>query len=254
MGTRANIIVQRGRQEFALIYTHWDGYPSGNGVLLDRFHNDHEAALEIVLNGDLSSLAERITPFPGEEHSFDKAAPFCTTFYGRDRGEDGTEARTYDTLEEALLNADNEYVYVWTIGSDGWLFAPVDDPADTFAALRALKPFIETDEDCQAAVARYDAAGMTPEWRARGCPHIIVTASYGPNVLSVPLNADGTVPETYDRMEGGVDATYTVHAIQPGDGGGGCDEPEEAPAPKKRKVATKAEKRGFAYENEGAWA
>lgn len=254
MGTRANIIVQRGPEHFALIYTHWDGYPSGNGVLLDRFHNDYGAALEIVRNGDLSSLHERITPLPGEEHTFDEAAPFCTTFYGRDRGESGTEARTFTSLEEALLNAVHEYVYVWTIGSDGWLFAPVDDPADTFAALGRLKPFIETDEECQEAVARYDAAGITPEWRARGCPHSVAVATYGSGVFSVPLNADGSVPRTFTRITGGVEVTHPVITIQPGDGGSGCAEPEEAPAPKKRKVATKAEKRGFAYENAGAWA
>ena len=247
MGTRANIIVQRGPQDYALIYTHWDGYPSGNGVLLDRFHNDSIAALEIVRNGDLSSLHERITPLPGEKHTFDEAAPFCTTFYGRDRGESGTEARCYTTLNEALLNADNEYVYVWTLGADGWLFAPVDDPADTFGALGRLKSFVETDEECQATVARYDAVGTTQEWRARGCPHIVVTGTYSPHVYSVPLNPDGTVPETFTRLEDGVDVTYPVQTVQ-------AAEPKEAPAPKKRKVATKAEKRGFAYENAGAWA
>jgi hypothetical protein len=245
MGTRANLIVRRGPQDYAMIYTHWDGYPSGNGVLLDRFHNSYEAALEIVRNGDLSSLHERITPFPGEKHTFDEAAPFCTTFYGRDRGESGTEARSYETLEEAIRNADNEYVYVWMDGVGGWFFAPVGE--DTLGALRALRPFIEKDDECQANVARYDAVGMTQEWRARGCPHIVVTGTYSPHVYSVPLNPDGTVPETFTRLEDGVEETYPVQTVQ-------AAEPKESPAPKKRKVATKAEKRGFAYENAGAWA
>ena len=244
MGTRANIIVELAPQQFGLIYTHWDGYPSSNGVILDRFYDTYEKAVELITPGDLSSLSVRCDAVEG--HTFDNRAPFTTNYYGRDRGEKGpTAARIADSLEEALKLADNEWVYVRLREGDGWLFCePKLQWADDYSSctvmteetdLSPLAPFLAQDEHCLATIKAFDDAGETREWAEANCPHTVnADAKYDHDkYTAVPLDK---VAET----EG---------VVYRGD----APAPAEAPAPKKRRVAKKAEKTGAAYQD-GAWA
>ena len=139
MGTRSRIGVMHG-DNCKSIYVHWDGYPSGVGrVLLD--HYDSSKANHLVALGDLSNLGSvigRAHPFSQFEIKNDdpereaklallelaKAEGWCT-FYGRDRGETGTEWKTDTTFEAFLERADEccaEYYYVmqegeWYVGT-----------------------------------------------------------------------------------------------------------------------------------------
>jgi hypothetical protein len=114
------------------VYCHWDGYLEHNGAILQE-HYDSVKANQLVALGDLSSLKPEI----GIQHAFgyhgteisaeDYETQFgnMCTFYGRDRGETGTDFKVAHTFEEFLEQCDNcaaEYYYiikdgVWYVGT-----------------------------------------------------------------------------------------------------------------------------------------
>ena len=127
MGTRSRIGVMHGNNVKS-IYCHWDGYLGFNGQILQE-HYDSAKANNLVALGDLSSLRAEI----GEEHAFSKfdlpaeeveafeklTENWCT-FYGRDRGEKGTEykvATTFDQFLEQCENLGAEYYYIMKDGT-----------------------------------------------------------------------------------------------------------------------------------------
>ena len=125
MGTRSRIGVMHG-DKVKSVYCHWDGYLEHNGQILQE-HYDSAKANHLVALGDLSSLQKQI----GEEHPFGyhgtdmsaeeyntKFSDMCT-FYGRDRGETGTDFKVAHTFAEFLEQADNcgaEYYYIMKDG------------------------------------------------------------------------------------------------------------------------------------------
>lgn len=121
MGTRSRIGVMHGNV-CKSVYCHWDGYLEHNGRILQE-HYDSAKANHLVALGDLSNLHANL----GEKHDFDdrRAGDVQCTFYGRDRGETGTEWRTDHTFEEFLARADAcgaEYYYImrdgeWYVGT-----------------------------------------------------------------------------------------------------------------------------------------
>ena len=131
MGTRSRIGVMHG-DKVKSVYCHWDGYLAHNGKMLGEYY-DSARANELVALGDLSSLRPNI----GEAHAFshydvemdqtqyyELYGDMCT-FYGRDRGETGTEFKVAHTFAEFLEQCDNcaaEYYYimkdgVWYVGT-----------------------------------------------------------------------------------------------------------------------------------------
>ena len=141
MGTRSNIIVKRADGKFISVYCHWDGYPEHHGPILTQHYASQERAEELVSHGDMSSLDERCDKPEG--HSYDSPVDGCTVYYGRDRGEIGTEADTFDTLEAAWpVETGAEFVYVWADGA--W---HVGDPDDLGEGLRDLARVVAGDED-----------------------------------------------------------------------------------------------------------
>jgi hypothetical protein len=69
------------------IYCHFDGYPSNMIPLLRGHYNTIEKVRELMALGNLSILAERVKPEPGESHSYERPASGVTIAYYRDRGE-----------------------------------------------------------------------------------------------------------------------------------------------------------------------
>jgi len=125
MGTRSRIGVMHG-ENCKSVYCHWDGYLDHNGRILLE-HYDSAKANNLVALGDISSLGSEI----GEKHDFDVSFTkgaigenWCK-FYGRDRGETGTEFKTDDTFEKFYERADAcgaEYYYImrdgeWFVGT-----------------------------------------------------------------------------------------------------------------------------------------
>ena len=131
MGTRSRIAVMHGTV-CKSVYCHWDGYLEYNGSLLQK-HYDSTKTNQLVSLGDMSSLKPEI----GVEHAFgyhgtdmdsetyEKLYGNMCTFYGRDRGETGTEWKVAQTFEEFLEQVDNcgaEWYYimrdgVWYVGN-----------------------------------------------------------------------------------------------------------------------------------------
>ena len=105
MGTRSRIGVMHG-DNCKSVYCHWDGYLDHNGRILLE-HYDSSKANHLVALGDISSLCTDVFVAEGVEHSFDNPAENITIFYGRDRGEEGTEWKTDTTFEAFLERADN---------------------------------------------------------------------------------------------------------------------------------------------------
>lgn len=125
MATRSTIAIEREDGTVAQVYCHWDGYLSNNGVLLQQHYTDAEKIEQLMALGDLSSLRPEI----GEKHAFsrlevpmdgdayDKLYGNMCTFYGRDREEQGTEARVYKDFAEYSTKANfEEYDYVFRAG------------------------------------------------------------------------------------------------------------------------------------------
>jgi hypothetical protein len=125
MGTRSRIAVMHG-DVVKSVYCHWDGYLSWNGKLLQE-HYDSTKANQLVALGDISSLKEEI----GEKHAFshfdtemdqkeyDALYGKMTTFYGRDRGETGTDwkvAHTFKEFLEQVVGCCGEYYYIMKDG------------------------------------------------------------------------------------------------------------------------------------------
>jgi hypothetical protein len=128
MGTRSGIAVEIEDGKSIRSYCHWDGYPSNNGKLLLEFYNTKEKAEELVRIGNMSSLAPSCEKPEG--HTFDTPVKGYCTFYGRDRGEEGTnciEAETDDTSADGW----EEFLYQFKDGkwfvnrvhkkSEGWI-------------------------------------------------------------------------------------------------------------------------------------
>ena len=126
MGTRSRIGVMHG-DNVKSVYCHWDGYLEHNGEILLK-HYDSAKANQLVALGDLSSLRPNI----GEKHAFSQfelpaeeveafkalTEDMCT-FYGRDRGEKGTEwkvAVNFETFLEQCDNCGAEYYYIMKDG------------------------------------------------------------------------------------------------------------------------------------------
>lgn len=102
MATRSSIAVVLVDGSVKSIYCHYDGNVGHNGKMLKGHYSTYEQALELVQQGDMSSLDETI-----EE----------SEFYARDRGED-LVVRTYPNLNFYLLSQDyrQEYDYIFNEG------------------------------------------------------------------------------------------------------------------------------------------
>lgn len=114
MATRSRIAVKVG-DIYRSIYCHWDGYPSNQFPILTKHYATQEAAELLVSFGDASSLGERCVPLG--VHSYGAKEEGCTVYYGRDRGEEGTEYRETVSLKQI---SPEEYIYVFEGGVWRW--------------------------------------------------------------------------------------------------------------------------------------
>jgi hypothetical protein len=111
------------------VYCHWDGYLEHNGAILNEHYAASPKVNNLIALGDISSLRPEI----GEKHAFsklevpmdgdayDKLYGDMTTFYGRDRGETGTEYKRFDTAKEAVTHYEHcgaEYYYLFRYDAD----------------------------------------------------------------------------------------------------------------------------------------
>lgn len=133
MSTRSKIGILRKDGSVDHVYSHWDGYPEHNGVVLIENYNNINKLNELIKNGDMSILAEHIYPIPNKAHSFDheegRQDDVCL-FYNRDRGEDWkhTNPRTSKSLNRFIQDcklSDCEFAYLYDEDKKEWLFSPI---------------------------------------------------------------------------------------------------------------------------------
>jgi hypothetical protein len=121
MATRSTIALEFADGTVQQVYCHWDGYLSNNGKLLLENYSNPFTLRELIDLGDISSLRTEV----GEKHDFsrlDSTMPadeyetkygHMTTFYGRDRGEQGTGAKKFADFADYKENfCHEEYAYI----------------------------------------------------------------------------------------------------------------------------------------------
>jgi hypothetical protein len=103
-------------KQIRAVYCHWDGYLAHNGAILQKHYAASPKVNNLIALGDISSLRPEIgekhafsrLEVPMDEEVYDKLYGNMTTYYGRDRGETGTEFKVFPTLKEA------EEHYTWS--------------------------------------------------------------------------------------------------------------------------------------------
>ena len=143
MATRSTIAVRHEDGTVSQIYCHWDGYLSHNGKLLMEHYNTLLGAEFLVSKGDLSVLAPRVTPDKDAVHTFKVAQNGVCVYYGRDRGEDGTEPKQFASVAEYLDNFQGED-YNYFFNGESWEVTYGE--TDFILVEQAMK--LET-EDCE---------------------------------------------------------------------------------------------------------
>lgn len=120
MATRSTIALEFADGTVQQIYCHWDGYIDHNGVILFEHYKDPFKVRELIDLGAVSSLGPNIgrkhafSPFEGDKVDYEAAqAEGCTTFYARDRGETGCEAKKFKDFADYKANHQyEEYEYI----------------------------------------------------------------------------------------------------------------------------------------------
>jgi len=112
MATRSRIAIENQDGSVKSIYCHWDGYPSNNGVILQKHYQDRKKVESLIKLGDISYLEERVEPTG--PHSFDEPQSGVVVAYHRDRGE-ALQKASYHTSRSDYFKGDiEEYGYLFT--------------------------------------------------------------------------------------------------------------------------------------------
>lgn len=115
MSTHATITLKTKEGTYKSIYLHFDGHPEEAGEILTAYYTTYEKVEELINLGDLSIL-EKSAGCP-DGHCFDsKVNGFCVA-YGRDRGEQNTEANEYTTYEEVIEDMGQDFNYLFQDGA-----------------------------------------------------------------------------------------------------------------------------------------
>lgn len=120
MSTRSLICIKRGKNKYEAIYCHYDGYLEHNGNILRHYYCDRKKVEDLIKLGNISSLAEDLTPDPDEPHTFENPQKYVTVAYGRDRGETGQES-VICTMQELKNWEGIDYIYIFNT-ENKWLY------------------------------------------------------------------------------------------------------------------------------------
>jgi hypothetical protein len=142
MATRGTIALELEDGTVQQVYCHWDNYLSNNGKILQEHYSDPFKLRELIGLGDLSVLRTNI----GEKHDFDTNYREGCTFYGRDRGETGVEARRYENYEDYKQSAQfEEYNYI--LRRDGNWYVEYHDASEFRMLTEALAVEVQEEEE-----------------------------------------------------------------------------------------------------------
>jgi len=111
MSTHSRIAVRTKEGNYKSIYCHFDGNTVGD--ILAEHYTDEQKVIDLIELGDVSYLQPEI--IPTEDHSFSEPQDGVTLFYGRDRGETGTESLRHLSLQE-LRKESTDITYLYEDG------------------------------------------------------------------------------------------------------------------------------------------
>lgn len=137
MGTSATIAVVKSDGAVIQTSVHYDGYLSGVGKILLEEYTFQDRVELLVSLGEMSSLGKFITPYiylptsyPPEiyleyaqpfPHSYEHPLKDVTVYYGRDRGETGTEPEEYGSVYHFYEDfSPEEFNYLFVGGK--WIY------------------------------------------------------------------------------------------------------------------------------------
>lgn len=123
MSTNSRIGVLLPGGNVRSIYCHWDGYPENQLPILKKHFFRKGKITQLMNLGDISYLAPKI----GKQHDWNNQDDDIITAYGRDRGEEGTEAMLSLDIEEFMEDPEH-HMYLWN--GKRWL---VDEEITSFA-------------------------------------------------------------------------------------------------------------------------
>jgi hypothetical protein len=121
MATRSTIALEFADGTVQQVYCHWDGYLDNNGRILQQNYANPFVLRDLIDLGDVSSLRPTVgTAHPFgylgtdiDSDTYDKLYGEMTTFYGRDRGEQGTGAKKFKDFADYKENfCHEEYAYI----------------------------------------------------------------------------------------------------------------------------------------------
>lgn len=112
MSTPAAIIAKQ-KSGYAGIYLHFDGGPNKCLKILRDHYTDPAKVNELISLGNLSSLGPNI----GTQHDFDLCPDGECNFYGRDYGEDDTNAVSGNDVNDVARKIDADYCYIFNNGT-----------------------------------------------------------------------------------------------------------------------------------------
>mgnify|MGYP000455655461 CR=1 FL=1 len=119
-------------EAFLIRYHAVDGFQF-QFFLIDNYGCFHSFAA--LLLGDLSSLAPEITP--KGSHSYDNPESGVTVFYGRDRGEDNINAKTFYSADKFMNEGNFQSVdYLYREKTKKWYV--IDQDSNKFRELKGL--------------------------------------------------------------------------------------------------------------------
>jgi hypothetical protein len=154
MGTRSTIALEFADGTVQQVYCHWDGYLEYNGKMLQKHYSNPFILRDLIDLGDISSLK----PTVGTKHAFshfgtemkqeeyDALYGEMTTFYGRDRGETGTDSKKFKSYEDYIANhqyEEYEYILRNINGKAVWFVA---DHSETYLPLAERLETIKEEE------------------------------------------------------------------------------------------------------------
>ena len=141
MGTRSAIGYKTPEGKIRAKYSHYDGYTSYTGAMLEEHYQEARKIAQMVELGDQSFIAPNVFP-TNDTHSVDTPQEDVIVFYGRDRGETGVDTREFETVAEFVEYFEGmgcEYYYLHTTG--GWI---VNDHEQQDANGYYVFDFVET--------------------------------------------------------------------------------------------------------------
>ena len=121
MATRSTIALEFADGTVEQVYCHWDGYLENNGEILFKHYADPFKLRDLIDLGDISSLGKVVgtkhdfsrldTKMPADE--YESQYGHMTTFYGRDRGEEGVAAKQFLDFQDYMVRFHHEeYAYI----------------------------------------------------------------------------------------------------------------------------------------------